>query len=941
MIKPLLILLPFAVRAFALGQVVLTDQTGSAQVNRPNMVFRTFQKGDIPHYAQAVIGGTPVTTQCDVMTRWPDNSVKQAMVSFVYTVPASSALTVDFQDQATGNNTGYLTKTDLLARSWDAQIQTLTSSITKIADARTILNGASSISTDPNSLGVRYWYKGSLMTQIILEDRSSSRANDFGYTCLTNCTTGIQSVANISTVDGTFTASGHTLQNGALVRIHIFGQVGFVPAGFTNDTNYYVVNRATNTFQLSASSGGSPIVPTTVGSTPNELFWPLEISGEVTGSATWGSDSKYKSLHPIFVLTFFAGYSGVKVDYILTNDWTTALQDQRYALTLLGDSGNSTTKLSKSEFLNYSQTRWRYTYWSGTPVGDVKIDHGFTYLTGTGIVPNYDPAGTVTASDISSGVDTGAGKLIWASSDKCDPTVSGSGWYIKGFGTTGQTTSDWIGLLSAWEARWLYGMSNASVTTADFAPIVGNTQCSANAPIHLRESATSRWYDSGHTVDAYGLPVSIDARPSMYYMYRVPGSDDITFLHTRSTSHGWNGTSGILDTSHEPPFAYFAYTMTGDWFALQELYAWAAYNAAQHPQTNGSANTGRSRIGLPWEYRNDMSEQARGMAWDLRTLLQAAAAAPDSSPEKAHFVEKVNYNIKIGEGRYGITAGTFPPANASCPGYDATTTTDPWCWGNQTISQQWPNDGVPRVSPMGGLISGHTGGCIGDPDYDQTVSNLSSAVCDQMWQNSFVYGVFGMGKDFGFGFDPILQYGAKLYVHLYLDPTYNPYLVESKVYVSVETAGVAIQRLGTPSNLAANIFYMTYPARSTWRNTSPGASGYANISRAAVSWATGYTIDGLIGANAWAWASTNTLDSGAAGNPKWLISPRAKVTVGSACDLNKDNMVDILDVQSAVNQAIGLTPCGSADLDKNGTCDVVDVQRVVNAALGGACVTGQ
>jgi hypothetical protein len=60
----------------------------------------------------------------------------------------------------------------------------------------------------------------------------------------------------------------------------------------------------------------------------------------------------------------------------------------------------------------------------------------------------------------------------------------------------------------------------------------------------------------------------------------------------------------------------------------------------------------------------------------------------------------------------------------------------------------------------------------------------------------------------------------------------------------------------------------------------------------------------------------------------------------SACDLNGDGIVNVVDVQIAVNQALGIVPCGSADLQNNGTCNVVDVQRVIVAALGGECLVG-
>jgi hypothetical protein len=59
----------------------------------------------------------------------------------------------------------------------------------------------------------------------------------------------------------------------------------------------------------------------------------------------------------------------------------------------------------------------------------------------------------------------------------------------------------------------------------------------------------------------------------------------------------------------------------------------------------------------------------------------------------------------------------------------------------------------------------------------------------------------------------------------------------------------------------------------------------------------------------------------------------------SPCDLNTDGIVNVLDVQLMVGQALGTTACTNR-LDGGATCDVIDVQRVVNAALGGACRMG-
>jgi hypothetical protein len=60
----------------------------------------------------------------------------------------------------------------------------------------------------------------------------------------------------------------------------------------------------------------------------------------------------------------------------------------------------------------------------------------------------------------------------------------------------------------------------------------------------------------------------------------------------------------------------------------------------------------------------------------------------------------------------------------------------------------------------------------------------------------------------------------------------------------------------------------------------------------------------------------------------------------SACDLNHDGVVNVLDVQISINQVIGTAPCTNADLIGSGVCTVVDVQRVINAVNTGVCKVG-
>jgi hypothetical protein len=65
-------------------------------------------------------------------------------------------------------------------------------------------------------------------------------------------------------------------------------------------------------------------------------------------------------------------------------------------------------------------------------------------------------------------------------------------------------------------------------------------------------------------------------------------------------------------------------------------------------------------------------------------------------------------------------------------------------------------------------------------------------------------------------------------------------------------------------------------------------------------------------------------------------------SVGSGihpCDLNSDGIVNVQDVQLAIDMALGLISC-SANVDGSGVCNVVMVQRIIDTALGGPCVTG-
>ena len=144
--------------------IVVYSTSGSPQTNRFVSIGRFFKQGDMPHFAQAVVGGTAILTQCDVKNRWADGSLKFAIVSFLVPSVSTSGTQVTFQDQGTGNNTGYLAQSDMLNSAYDFDgVMQLTGTRSPSISARSVLQAGD----------FRYWLQGPIVTSVILEDRDN------------------------------------------------------------------------------------------------------------------------------------------------------------------------------------------------------------------------------------------------------------------------------------------------------------------------------------------------------------------------------------------------------------------------------------------------------------------------------------------------------------------------------------------------------------------------------------------------------------------------------------------------------------------------------------------------------------------------------------------------------------------------------------------------
>ncbi|HEY1757189.1 MAG TPA: hypothetical protein VGG72_17580 [Bryobacteraceae bacterium] len=154
--------------------IVITDKSGINQINYPEQIGRPFVDGEISNYPMAILNGsTPLFTQADVKNRYPDGSVKFAILSFLLpSLPANGSVTIAFGNQATGNNTP-LTLAQMLDPSFnfDAQMILTGNSATQSASARTMLTNGS----------FTYWTSGPVATTVILADHSAAAAYDMGF----------------------------------------------------------------------------------------------------------------------------------------------------------------------------------------------------------------------------------------------------------------------------------------------------------------------------------------------------------------------------------------------------------------------------------------------------------------------------------------------------------------------------------------------------------------------------------------------------------------------------------------------------------------------------------------------------------------------------------------------------------------------------------------
>jgi len=617
----LMVLFLIASPAFAASDsITLYDADGISQAGRPVTMGRAFAQGDIRSCPQPVVNGTPATTyQADVKNRWPDGSVKFAVIGLIADIPANGSAPVFFQDGGTCNNDSGLTQAQMLnfdagsgPGAWDADIEVTAGGSTQATDAKTMLQNLSF-----GDCKLQYWQQGPVVTSVIVQDCTASSVYDFGWSW-----------------------------NGATM------------------------------------------------------------SNPVTGNAATAS------LHPMFILSFFPTKKTVQVDFVLENMWTGRGQDQQYSVKL--KTGNPLTSVYSSAGQPYADssgiftqlygTRWIKTFFSGTPLGHIRIDHNFPYLVSTQLLANYDQVNASVSPDSPDGTCALLSNNSYAASDyQCFigtyPGVSdGDKGDITGHALIQRAMNsgnDKGKLMSREELDYLYNMrtcgdANGACAKAWYI-LTGETgaadtnlsaavpggggmwEAFAQFPFHFRESRTGgsfycSGYDTANTTLSSGCGSgagNTTGHGISRHAYPTTGQSSygsVAPLVGTVNRGPWSFDDG---SAHWVDFSYPHYLLTGSYFAMEEVQQGANWgNFSLNPDPAFYDGNGAFTF-FNW------GAGARGMTWALLQNAYAGMVSPDGTAEQTYYSAVLRANAAVMEGYYGTTGTALTPSsrNTSCSGY--------------------------------------------------------------------------------------------------------------------------------------------------------------------------------------------------------------------------------------------------------------------------------
>lgn len=333
------------------------------------------------------------------------------------------------------------------------------------------------------------------------------------------------------------------------------------------------------------------------------------------------------SLRLVFDITAFQG-GGFGVDVQFAND---------RAMEAIGGDLAYTAKISmngqqvgqESVFQKQYQS-WHLTFSSsghdggqglGTPsAGWLNIRQDIAALEQIGAVADYDLTLPVPASLLNT-YKTAMDQPGWGDPlspngvQKYMPMVGGR-WDI---GITTQPATTWLMTQDAHAAAYSMGWAEAA----------------GAVPWRYWDAANGTWLNTKDYPLLWNQPRGLSAGQ--------PG-DPKSVAPTQYLS--WLGSGDwVPESSHQPDLSFVPYLLTGARWTFDNLLAQAAWNTLYN--WPGDATQGERYNTVTGEYNLVVRNvEVRAGAWALRQLENAAWAAPDGSPEKAHFRAVADANWK-------------------------------------------------------------------------------------------------------------------------------------------------------------------------------------------------------------------------------------------------------------------------------------------------------
>jgi len=342
------------------------------------------------------------------------------------------------------------------------------------------------------------------------------------------------------------------------------------------------------------------------------------------------------------VLTPRSGPS--RVDVIFCNDWNDIKlhDDVKYDVSI---SMAGKTVYAARGVSQYPYSTWHHLVWSDdaeSPRAAPKV----TDLIAAGAVPRYD-----TKFDFGEMKQEIAADVRSLSSAPLSP-----GSVTTGMGTTGGRMD--IGPLPTWA---VVDLLDSDATSRHL--LLANADASGAAPWHIRERTTK-------------LPLTTDKYPDLWLDTRTHSIQPLAQPYEEGVG-AWG-----LDSAHQPSLTFLPYLVTGLRYYKDELRHQAAFVLLAY--NNGYRSGSDALIA-------GADEQARGIAWSLRTLATAAYILPKNDPMQPYFDAKLRGNLAYLTQKY-VAERRLKAAGAIEGWVEAGEGVAPWQQGFIATTLGWINN---------------------------------------------------------------------------------------------------------------------------------------------------------------------------------------------------------------------------------------------------------